>query len=76
MENPEEPKINLSKTKEYIKEYNKKRYLRDREKLLKQAKILHKCDELCNIEFGKYYKCQHERSKKHQSLLSKVNYIQ
>ena len=69
MENQQEEKqIILSKTKDYIKEYNKKRYQKDRLKLLEKMKEKYRC-ECCKVDVLKYYKNKHELTKKHQALL-------
>jgi hypothetical protein len=61
-EQPKQPTI--SKTKEYIKEYNKKRYLNNREALLQISREKYFCKD-CNKEIVKYFKCRHEKTKKH-----------
>jgi len=62
--NKEEKKIHKSKTVEYVKEYNKKRYQRDILKV--KEMMLKKCMcNICNCELNFYHKQRHKRTKKH-----------
>jgi hypothetical protein len=62
--NKEEKKIHKSKTVEYVQEYNKKRYQRDKAKV--QQLMLKKCKcNICDTDVNYYHKQRHKRTKKH-----------
>ena len=65
MEDKNEIKIFNSKTKEYIKEYNKQRYLQNREKLLVAVSKRYFCDS-CQKESVSCKKNRHLNSKLHK----------
>jgi hypothetical protein len=56
--------IYTSKGKDYVKEYNKKRYQRDKEKVLGLMNSKCRC-KICDSEVNFYHKQRHKRTKKH-----------
>lgn len=61
-----EKKLHRSKEKEYVAQYNKERYLKNRDKLL--AIMARKCRcRICECDIVYYNKDMHKRSKKHKN---------
>lgn len=53
----------LSKTKEYVKTFNQKKYVENKEKILTQMKIKVICD-CCNKSVNKSHLNRHQKTKK------------